>query len=90
MSTVVLPQDRIPLSTHERHRLNILRSVLDGLRSQAQEAGGLSLGALACQDRVHDLEDIALLLAHGDPVWGWHVDKQGSSLAWARRTFLSR
>lgn len=56
---------------------------------QAEEARGLGLGALPLEHAVQDLEDIAFLLTHGNPV-GVYVDRHGSSLAWPRRTFLWR
>src|SRR5262249_1307061 len=48
---------------------------------QIEQPGCLGLGALASQDRLHDLEDIAFPLAHGYPVGVRHVDRHGSSLA---------
>ena len=57
---------------------------------EVKQAGRLGLSSFVAQDGVHDLEDIAFSLTHEYPVGGWHVDRHGSSLAWARRTFLSR
>jgi hypothetical protein len=48
---------------------------------KAEQPGGLGLGALAAPHAGQDLEDIALLLTHGHPVFGKHVDRHGSSLA---------
>src|SRR5215472_13754927 len=57
--------------------------------AQPQQARGLHLGQGAGEDLPKDFEDIALVLAHGDPVGGWSVDRHGSSLKGSRRTFLS-
>ena len=55
----------------------------------AEQASGLRLSSLPLQDSVHDLEDIAFFLAHGNPVLGWYDDRHNSSLAKSRRTVLS-
>src|SRR5262249_31950007 len=49
--------------------------------AQLEQSGCLRLCALTLEHRMHHLEDIALLLTHGYPVWGWHVGRHGSSLA---------
>ena len=78
---------------HEGGVTAVLELALDAAHlagTEVEQAGGLGLGALALEDGVQDLEDIAFLLAHSYPVGVWHVDRHGSSLAWSRRTFLSR
>jgi hypothetical protein len=46
-----------------------------------EEPSRLGLGAFTTEDSVHDLEDMALLLAHGYPVRGKYAERHGSSLA---------
>jgi hypothetical protein len=48
---------------------------------KAEQSCGLGVGSLPLKDAVQDLEDIALLLTHGNPVGHRHVDRHGSSLA---------
>lgn len=49
--------------------------------AEAQQAGGLGLGAVAVADEMENLEDIAFTLTHRDPVLGKHAGRHGSSLA---------
>jgi len=62
----------------------------DVSRALVEQSRRLDLGSFALEHAMQNLEDITFLLAHGNPVWDQHVDRHGSSLAWARRTFLSR
>jgi hypothetical protein len=49
--------------------------------AQAEQARGLGLSPLAALHRVQDLDNIALLLIHGNPVGTMHADRHSSSLA---------
>ncbi len=56
---------------------------------QAGAAVGGGLGGRAPGRAVQDREGIGFLLARSDPV-GEYADRQGSSLAWAGRTWPAR
>jgi hypothetical protein len=61
--------------------------VADG---EAEQACGFRLGTLTLENTVENFANSVFLLTQGDPAGRMHVGRQGSSLAWARRTFLSR
>jgi hypothetical protein len=70
--------------------LEPLLEASDVAGGEVEQSSGLGLAAFPVEHAVQDFEDIAFLLTHGNPVFGKHVDRHGSSFAWARRTFLSR
>src|SRR5262245_9567917 len=71
-------------------RFELALNAADLTGAEVEQSSRLGLRTFPAQDTVQDLEDITFLLAHRNPVGGWHVDRHGASLAWARRSFLSR